>query len=90
MAKSSHVWGVLFTDACLTDLGEALKPYLSKGPIGYYLYCKDVDMGQPYYFHFVAERAAGDGSAFEAELYVPHHYVKAVISAPEKKHLGFV
>ena len=91
MAKGKQrLWGVLFTDAGLNDLKEILKPYLSEGPIGLYLYCKHVDMDQPYYFRIVAETKNPDGSAFEAEIYVPHHYVKTVIAGADKKRIGFI
>ncbi len=56
MAKPGpRVWGVLFTDQGLVDLADILKPYLSTGAIGQYLYCKQVEMDLPYYFRIIVE-----------------------------------
>jgi hypothetical protein len=91
MPNENRVWGVLFTDAGLNDLGEALKPYLSEGSLGVYLYCKEVDMGRPY-FRIVADYQNLDGSSFETEIYVPHHYIKFVVAGNEsniRKQIGF-
>jgi hypothetical protein len=87
-AKGSRVWGVLFTDQGLADLGEFLKPYLKSGPIGQYLYCKaaEMDLG---YFRIIVETSNPDASTSEMEIYIPHHYIKAVVAATEKKKLGF-
>ena len=30
-----------------------------------------------------------DGTVFEMEAYIPHHYIKAVVAATEKRKLGF-
>ena len=90
MPKEQRVWGVLITDAGLNDLKEALKPYLSEGPIGPYLYCKHVDMAQPYYFRMVADYKNPDGSSFETEIYVPHHYIKFAVAGTKKTQIGFV
>ena len=78
MSKEKRVWGVLFTDTGLNDMGKALEPYLSKGPIGAYLYCKQVEMNLPL-FRMVADYHNDDGSTYETEIYVPHQYVKFVI-----------
>ena len=48
MPNEQRVWGVLFTNAGLSELRDVLEPYLSTGSIGPYLYCKQVDMGNPY------------------------------------------
>lgn len=86
--RGSRVWGVLFTDQGLIDLGELLKPYLSTGAIGQYLYCKSAEMDLGY-FRIIVEKANPDESTSEMEIYVPHHYIKAVVAAAEKRKLGF-
>ena len=48
MPNEQRGWGVLFTNAGLSELRDVLEPYLSTGSIGPYLYCKQVDMGNPY------------------------------------------
>lgn len=89
MPKEKRVWGVLFTDAGLNDLGEALKPYLSNGQIGPYLYCKQVEMTQPF-FRMVADYPNPDDKGFETEIYVPYHYIKFVVAGTDRKKIGFM
>jgi hypothetical protein len=89
MPNENRVWGVLFTSAGLSELGDGLKPYLSNGDIGLYMYCKQVDMGQPY-FRMVVDYQNPDGSKFETEIYVPHHYIKLVVAGTERKQIGFL
>jgi hypothetical protein len=86
---SKRVYGVLFTEAGLEQLEPALKVYLSEGPIGKYLYCKEANPDRNY-FYFVVERTNSDGSTFEAEFFVPHHFIKLVMAGTERKHIGFV
>jgi hypothetical protein len=88
MPQGNRVWGVLFTDAGLDDLKDALKPYLREGLIGPYLYCKQVDMGNPY-LRMIADYHNEDGSTFETEIYVPHHYIKFIVAGSENKQIGF-
>ena len=88
MLKEKRVWGVVFTEAVLDDLGEAIKPYLHKGSIGWYLYSKQVEMTQPF-FRMVADYQNPDGSSYETEIYVPYHYIKFVVAAPDRKKIGF-
>ena len=88
MPQENRVWGVLFTDAGLNDLKDALKPYLSQGSIGPYLYCKQVDMGNPY-LRMIVDYPNPDGSPLETEMYVPHHYIKFIVAGHEKKQIGF-
>lgn len=83
------VFGVLLTDQAWRDLGEALAPYASEGPIGRYIYCQKVHPDGPY-FAMVATCKNPDGSSFEAEISIPHCYVKLCISASEKSQIGFV
>ena len=78
MPKHTKVWGVVFTEEGANSLRDFLKEYASEGTVGYYVYCSHVDMSQPY-FHMVAE----SNSKFNAELYVPHHFVKFVITAKD-------
>jgi hypothetical protein len=87
-AQGSRVWGVLFTEQGLLELGELLKPYLSTGAIGQYLYCKSAEMDLGY-FRIIVEKTNPDKSISEMEIYIPHHYIKAVVAATEEKKLGF-
>ena len=83
------VFGVLLTEQAWHDLADALAPYTSEGPIGKYIYCQKVHPDGPY-FVMVATCKNVDGSSFEVEISIPHHYVKFYISTPEKSQIGFV
>ena len=85
-------WGVLFTDAALNELGDEIKPHLTEGALGLYMFCKHVDMSQQY-LRMVVDCSLSDDSPFELEFYVPHHYVKLIVSGTEEKLnrvIGFV
>lgn len=84
-----RVFGVLFTDEGLKQLEPALKEYLSHGPIGTYLYCKEANPDRNY-FYLVVERQNPDGSLFEAEFFIPHYFIKLVVAGTERKHIGFL
>ena len=89
MTNQQKVFGVLLTNEAWKDLADdALEGYASQGPIGKYIYCREVDPHGTY-FTMVAECENRDGSSFEAEILIPHHYVKCCISAPDKTQIGF-
>jgi len=88
MAAAS-VFGVLLTEEGATELGAALKDYLADGPAGKYLYCKEANPDRSF-FHLVAEARNADGSTVESELYIPHRFIKLVMSGLERKHIGFI
>jgi hypothetical protein len=84
----SRVFGVLLTEEGLTELEPVLKDYWSEGPIGKYLYCKEANPDRNY-FHIVAECTGRDGAKFEADIYIPHRFIKAVVAGTDRKHIGF-
>lgn len=85
----ARVFGVLFTDEGLAELEPVLKAYWSEGPIGRHLYCKEANPDRNY-FHVIAESTNSDGTKFEAEIYIPHRFIKVVVAATDRKHIGFV
>ena len=89
MTKQDKVFGVLLTDEAWSDLTEALAPYTSEGPIGKYIYCHEVEL-HGNYFVMVATCDNPDGSLFEAQISIPHHYVMCCVSAFEKSQIGFI
>ena len=86
---AARVFGVLFTEEGLVELEPAMKDYWSEGQIGKYLYCKEANPDRNY-FHVVAECKNKDGSVLEADIFIPHRFIKVVVSATERKHLGFL
>lgn len=87
--NQKKVFGVLLTEQAWAELGSALDPYASKGSIGRYIYCDEVQLGGQY-FVMVTSCKNPDGSSFKAEIGVHHHHVKMYISANEKSQIGFV
>lgn len=85
----ARVFGVLFTDEGLDELEPVLKAYWSEGPMGRHLYCKEATPDRNY-FRVVAEATNSDGSRLEAEIFIPHRFIKAVIAGTDRKHIGFV
>ncbi|MYN03507.1 hypothetical protein GTP41_15530 [Pseudoduganella sp. DS3] len=82
-------FGVLLTDEGVAELGAVLKDYLTDGPSGKYLPCKEANPDRSF-FHLIAEMRNADGVAAELELYVPNRYIKLVMSGLERKHIGFL
>jgi hypothetical protein len=85
----ARVFGILLTEDGLTELEPVLKDYWSEGPIGKYLYCKEANPDRNY-FHMVAECTNKDGSKFEADIYIPHRFIRIVVSGTDRKHIGFI
>ncbi len=86
--RGDKVIGVLLTDQAWEDLESALAPYALTGRIGKFIYARKVDPDGPY-FTIIASSTNSDGSSFEAEISIPHHYVKLFISASDKLQIGF-
>jgi hypothetical protein len=85
----ARVFGLLLTNDGVVELESVLKDYWSDGPLGKYLYCSEANPDRNY-FHIVAEGTNRDGSKFEAEIYIPHRFIKIVVSATDRKHIGFL
>ena len=89
MTDDSRVFGVLLTENAWDDLTDALETYASDGPIGKYIYCREVDTNGNY-FVMVATCENADGSLFDAEISLPHRYIKCCVSALDKRAIGFM
>ena len=89
MSRNQKVHGVLLTDQAWEGLSDALDRYASTGSIGQYIYCREVNP-HGHYLVMVITCKNPDGSSFEAEISLPHHYVKCVIAASAKTQIGFI
>jgi len=87
--ETPRIFGVLLTDEGWADLDEALKLYVSEGPIGKYLYCSNISPDGNY-FSMEITATNPDGSIFDAEISIPHRYVKIVVAAKHDKSIGFL
>ena len=77
-------WGVMLTETALHELGEEIRQHLREGTTGSYIFCKHVDMSQQY-LRMVVAYSLSDGSPFDLEFYLPHHYIKLIVSGAEEK-----
>lgn len=78
----------LFPQAIET-LGPVIKPYLTDVPaVGPHIVCSEVDPAGPFFTLTVQGRSA-DGRAVEAELLVPHAFIKLVVSLHSEHGFGF-
>lgn len=86
---SSRLFAIVLTTEGMEALEPVLKDYFSEGPLGRYLYCKEANPDRSY-FHVVTESSAADGSTSEVEIFIPHRFVKVVVSSTDRKHIGFL
>jgi hypothetical protein len=87
MPKAERVWGVMFTSAGLSELREEFQFYWEEGPIGPYLFCKEVDMSHQHLVHIIVDLQDQDDSPLELEFYVPYHYIKLIGAGGSKEKL---
>lgn len=85
----SRMFGVLFTEEGLAQLGAALKDYWTEGPAGKYLSCTEASPDR-HYLHVVVQPAVKAANAQEADIYIPHRFVRLVIGTAEHRSVGFV
>lgn len=78
----------LFPQA-LDTLGAVIKPYLTDAPeVGTHIVCSNVDPTGPFFTLFVQGRNA-EGKAVEAELMIPHAFVRLIVSLRSEHDFGF-
>lgn len=78
----------LFPQA-IDALGAVIKPYLTDAPAaGAHIVCSNVDPVGPFFTLTVQGRNA-DGHAVEAELMMPHSFVRLVVSLHSEHDFGF-
>jgi hypothetical protein len=85
----NKVFGVLLTDEGWNDLAGVIDPYASEGPIGKYIYCQNI-YPDGSYFVMLTTCKNQDSSSFDAEISIPHQYVKFFVSASDKSQIGFM
>lgn len=76
-----HTYAVYFHPQALDVLGEAMKPYLSEGPSGQFVLCKEIDTGGS--FCEITVTVQAEGKPHEVELMVPTGMVRLVVSVSD-------
>lgn len=90
MRKSIHThFGVLLTQDGLNQLGEALRPYLQKGPIGEYIYAKAVEQHGYFILVTIHPDQVGDRILDTMTIWIPCHFVKFVVGSDALNLVGF-
>ncbi|NDK39990.1 hypothetical protein DT603_14195 [Pseudoxanthomonas gei] len=86
--NGSEGYAVFFFPPALEALGEAIKPYLSEGPAGAHVLCKEIDTAGSL-VEMTIEVQAADGKASTVELMVPGSMVRMIVSAHGDDRFGF-
>ena len=78
----------LFPQA-IDTLGAVIKPYLTAVPaVGPHIVCAEIDPAGPFFTLTVQGRDA-EGKAVEAELMMPHSFIRLVVSLHSDHGFGF-
>ncbi len=86
--NGSDGYAVFFFPPALDALGEAIKPYLSDGPAGVHVLCKEIDTGGTL-IEMTIEVRDEAGKASLVELMVPGSMVRMIVSARGDGGFGF-
>jgi hypothetical protein len=82
------LYAVFIHHGALEALGDAIKPYLSDGPHGKHIVCREIDSGGAF-FEMLLEGTTADGHQIELELMVPSNMVQMVVSTHSDGVFGF-
>ncbi len=86
--NGSEGYAVFFFPPALEALGEAIKPYLSEGPAGAHVLCKEIDTAGAL-IEMTLEAHTADGKPAQIELMVPASMVRMIVSARSDDGFGF-
>ena len=90
MATFKNKISVFLTDLGAQELRGVFKLWLKESQSGgYAINCNSVDPNGPY-FTMTLQLQLSESEKIDFEAQVPHAYIKAVVSAPDLKKLGFV
>ena len=86
---TKKVYAVMLKDHVTDELGALSKVCIREGALGSHIYAKSVEPKGPYFHMIIEVKSVTGDSGVEFELQLPHSSVKAVLCAPDVKHLGF-
>ena len=90
MAMFKNKVSVSLSDYGVQELGEILRMWIKKSPVGgHYINCNSVDPVGPY-FLMQLQTQHSESEFIDFEVQVPHACIRAIITAPDLKKLGFV
>ena len=82
------LYAVFIHPGALEALGEAIKPYLSDGPHGKHIVCREIDSGGMF-FEMTIEGTTAEGRKVELDLMIPGNMVQMVVSSHSDEAFGF-
>jgi hypothetical protein len=82
------MYAVFIHPTALEALGEPIKPFLTDGPHGQHVVCREIDSGGAF-FEMLIEGTAADGREMELELMIPSAMVRMVVSTHSDGVFGF-
>jgi hypothetical protein len=84
-----HTYCVFFHPQALDVLGDAITPYLTDGPHGKFIQCKEIDTGGAFCEMQIVGTST-EGKPLDVELMVPTGMIRLVIStAAAEVDFGF-
>jgi hypothetical protein len=83
-----RLYAVFIHHGALEALGEPIKPYLTNGPHGPHVVCREIDSGGAF-FEMLLEGTGADGRPIELELMIPSSMVQMVVSTHSDGAFGF-
>ena len=82
-------YGVLLFENAWEEIGEALKLYQKEGPIGKYLYCRNVELGHSFVTLTFAPKQVDGRIGCKMNISIPCSFVKFVAEGADKTPMGF-
>ena len=82
-------YAVFLFPQAIETLGEVIKPYLSESAtVGTHIVCSEIDPAGPF-FTLTVQGNNAQGKAVEAELMLPHAFIRIVVSLHSEHGFGF-
>lgn len=81
-------YAVFLFPSAITELGDAIAPYLHDGPGGKHVLCTEIDSGGAL-FEMRINALSEEGIVLELELMVPVGMIKLVIAVQQDGRFGF-
>ncbi len=81
-------YAVFIHPGALEALGDAIKPYLSDGPQGVHLACREVDSSGGF-FEVALDTQNDAGEMVAVELMIPASMIRLVVSLHSESDFGF-
>lgn len=82
-------YGVLLFENAWEEIGEALKPYQQEGPIGKFLYCREIDLGHAFVTMTFTPKQVEGKIDCKIGISIPSSFVKFVAEGADKTPMGF-